>query len=70
MSSAKCSRMGGGVLTAQSPLFDLLFPTQGEVIERKHLAQSLKTLEDVEGVRLQWQRLIPATQPQTKKDKK
>ena len=67
----------GGKLMAQSLLFDVLYPTQGDEITRAHLTRPLETLdtprakldEDIEtpednkplGVRLQWQRLVPAS---------
>ena len=51
----------GKKLMASSMLFETLFPTQGDEIERSHLTQPLENLEYVEGVRLQWTRLVPET---------
>ncbi|MCL2624974.1 MAG: hypothetical protein FWD31_15025 [Planctomycetaceae bacterium] len=53
-------------LTARSMLFEILFPTQGNEMERNHLTQPLENLEEIEGVRLYWTRLVPETRTQTK----
>jgi hypothetical protein len=59
---------GDGELVAQSMLFETLWPTQGDEIDREHLTQPLKELEDIKGVRLRWQRLIPETRPERVSD--
>ena len=52
----------GKKLMASSMLFETLFPTQGDEIERNHLTQPLENLEYVEGVTLYWTRLVPEIQ--------
>jgi hypothetical protein len=65
-----------GELMANSMLFETLYPTQGDEIPRNHITHPLEELDmprqklsaDIEtpednkplGVRLQWQRLVPA----------